>query len=353
MRRAVSIITCVLIFATPAIADWNVGDPYKMHYPQLPDLSPMGVDVLDGPMFIDSFFDVFLADDFLCTRNGPITDIHIWGSFNFDIMINERPMFSLAIYEDLPAGTGQLEYSRPGKKLWDIYIEPVAVRPYAENLYETFYVPPLDAIVGQDTVCWQYNFKIPEELSFRQEEGKIYWLGAHFSGDMNYDGIYDQTDMMMLMQYAPGAYGWKTSGVEHFNDDAVWTYADPIGTDPHIVPEGEIWQELRYPPNHELFGKSIDLAFVINSPCPGIPGDFDADGDVDGVDFGLWQIGYPTASGAQRIDGDADCDGDVDGVDFGLWQTHYVPPAGDMAIPEPTTLCLMALAAGNVLRRRR
>ena len=26
----------------------------------------------------------------------------------------------------------------------------------------------------------------------------------------------------------------------------------------------------------------------------GIAGDFDADGDVDGVDFGIWQTNYPT-----------------------------------------------------------
>ncbi len=51
--------------------------------------------------------------------------------------------------------------------------------------------------------------------------------------------------------------------------------------------------------------------------------DFNDDGVVDGTDFGLWQTGYPTGSGAERIDGDADGDGDVDGVDFGLWMANY------------------------------
>ena len=86
-------------------------------------------------------------------------------------------------------------------------------------------------------------------------------------------------------------------------------------------------------------------------------GDFDADGDVDGVDFGLWQSGYPTASGASLVDGDDDGDGDVDGVDFGLWQANYpgavpAPVAGATAVPEPATLGLLLIGALVLLRRR-
>ena len=67
-----------------------------------------------------------------------------------------------------------------------------------------------------------------------------------------------------------------------------------------------------------------------------LPGDFDADGDVDGSDFGIWQAGYPIISGASPSDGDADLDGDVDGTDYGIWQTNYStlppgPPSGPVA----------------------
>ena len=77
-----------------------------------------------------------------------------------------------------------------------------------------------------------------------------------------------------------------------------------------------------------------------------IPGDFDGDADVDGVDFGIWQANYPTASGATLATGDADYDGDVDGVDFGIWQANY--PTNSAAatmttIPEPDTLSLLVL----------
>ncbi len=93
--------------------------------------------------------------------------------------------------------------------------------------------------------------------------------------------------------------------------------------------------------------------FLIEDASAGIPGDFDADNDVDGVDFGLWQTGYPTASGASLINGDADGDGDVDGVDFGIWQENYPTNLGGAAIPEPATICLLALAGTVLLARRR
>ena len=84
-----------------------------------------------------------------------------------------------------------------------------------------------------------------------------------------------------------------------------------------------------------------------------LPGDFDLDGDVDGVDFGLWQSGYPTASGASL--GDVDGDGDVDGVDFGIWQANYPTNMGSAAtmIPEPATLGLLILGGLALLRRRK
>ncbi len=83
-----------------------------------------------------------------------------------------------------------------------------------------------------------------------------------------------------------------------------------------------------------------------------LPADFDLDGDVDGVDFSHWQIGYPTASGATLSDGDADGDGDVDGADFGIWQANYPTNlGGSAAIPEPATLSLL-LIGGLALSTR-
>src|SRR3990170_7895753 len=76
MFKSMSImLAVVLLLGTTVLADWNPGDPAK--WVQLPDLQPTGVDV-------KATYPKVLADDFLCTSTGPITDIHIWGSWLYD-----------------------------------------------------------------------------------------------------------------------------------------------------------------------------------------------------------------------------------------------------------------------------
>ena len=94
-----------------------------------------------------------------------------------------------------------------------------------------------------------------------------------------------------------------------------------------------------------------------------VPGDFDADGDVDDQDLPIWESGYGTESGALSSDGDADGDGTVDGNDFLLWQSNLGSTAQDppnpisasTAVPEPATvlLALVGLAAGAIAAARR
>jgi uncharacterized protein YjbI with pentapeptide repeats len=83
------------------------------------------------------------------------------------------------------------------------------------------------------------------------------------------------------------------------------------------------------------------------------PGDFDGDGDVDGLDFVAWQANFPIASGATMSQGDADGDGDVDGADFVVWQTNF--PFG--SVPEPSAvvlaLCSLSILGCAMSRRRR
>jgi hypothetical protein len=77
-----------------------------------------------------------------------------------------------------------------------------------------------------------------------------------------------------------------------------------------------------------------------------VPGDFDADGDVDGADFVAWQTNFPKTSGAVLGQGDADADGDVDGADFVVWQTHFptAPAPGSVTVPEPAAFLLALFA---------
>jgi autotransporter-associated beta strand protein len=84
-----------------------------------------------------------------------------------------------------------------------------------------------------------------------------------------------------------------------------------------------------------------------------VPGDFDADGDVDGADFVAWQTNFPISSGATLGQGDADGDGDVDGADFVVWQTNFPHTAGPAAVPEPAAFALALTAGAMLLGKRR
>lgn len=92
-----------------------------------------------------------------------------------------------------------------------------------------------------------------------------------------------------------------------------------------------------------------------------LPGDFNADGMVDGDDLTVWKEHFGTPSGATAAQGDANGDGAVDGADFLAWQRHFGAganasnaSAATAAVPEPAALTLLALAlaAGSAARKR-
>jgi hypothetical protein len=229
---ALAVVVAVCLASAPVTADWKQGDPAK--WVQLPDLTQTGLDVYDNTPKI-------LADDFPCTQTGPITDIHIWGSWLNDQV--GKPTFTIRFYSDVPDpdGTGPL-FSHPGPLLWTRFF---GGSDYVGHLYavanEQFYNPNINQIIGVDTQVWQYNFLVTDNAFIQQGQAaapKVYWLSVQASSDN-------------------GLFGWKTS-LNHWNDDAAWgDTPDPI------------WHELRYPSGHPLAGQSIDLAFVITVPEPG------------------------------------------------------------------------------------
>jgi len=244
-----------------AQADWspNHTDPrqstnHKMHWPQMPDPNGWDVSVMTPNK---------LADDFLCTESGLITDVHFWASAEGDYgypypdtgdglvgITNDvlqppdvQVRVHLSIHGDIPDpdSTGPL-YSMPGEPLWqwdtfDATVVPVLI-PGLQGWYD-----PFEGYwaVEDHQYYFQVNVDIPEEIAFEQQEGNIYWLDVQVTVTP-----IDPANQTPLPQF-----GWKTS-LDHWNDDAV--YMDAQG----------LWQELLCPTS----GLSLDMAFVI-TPEPG------------------------------------------------------------------------------------
>jgi len=130
---------------------------------------------------------------------------------------------------------------------------------------------------------------------------------------------------------------------------------DPLTPEAEFVPYAGGYSGV-YGVGHVFF---TDADFTIDnfrseSLGASLPGDFDGDGDVDGVDLAEWK-------GDFGVDGDSDADedGDTDGADFLIWQQNWTgalaaPVAA--AVPEPATLGMAGLSAALVLagvRRRK
>jgi hypothetical protein len=81
---------------------------------------------------------------------------------------------------------------------------------------------------------------------------------------------------------------------------------------------------------------------VIGMPA-GIFGDFEPDGDVDIIDFGLFADTFGKVTGNPGFDvrGDSEPDGDVDIIDFGLFADNFgTGTSSAVSVPEPTAALL-------------
>ncbi|MEX2113349.1 MAG: PEP-CTERM sorting domain-containing protein [Pirellulales bacterium] len=265
----VALVTALFVVSTPASADWsptNPADVAKAKWIQLPDLSPNGLDVLDTiqPNTTPNPQWKTLADDFLCTQSGPITDAHIWGSWLSDVLpINSAGLpdpgaveFKISFWSDQPAGGPIAPYSHPNQLLWTGLFQPgqYKVNPNVITALEGFYDPNVGQVIGTDTQVYQYNFpNLVDALgqNFVQTQGTIYWFEV-------------QANVLNTLGAVPASFGWKTRDFpQHFNDDAV--FADTNGFN---GPNTTFWRELIYPVGHPLAGASMDLSFVLTVPEP-------------------------------------------------------------------------------------
>jgi hypothetical protein len=297
MRKTMILSGCILFLCGSALADWDPGDGFKMHAPQLPDLSPSGLDVRaggtepmppNGPQIITPIKKI-IADDFLCTNRGPITDIHIWGSWNQDVLPTPGEptflplagdpglaQFTLGIWSDIPkpAGGG---FSMPGQLLWERTFFPgdFAVRE-VNSPPEGWYNPNTGVYEPENHVgAYQYNFLIDPAIAFVQQgtpqDPVVYWLAvdATSMGETYLNGAAplagpQQVEILNGSIISP-EFGWKTTHPDNnWNDDA--TFSDWMWDGNAWVPFQTPWTEMRYPVGHPfelLNDNSINMAFVI------------------------------------------------------------------------------------------
>jgi subtilisin-like proprotein convertase family protein len=213
------LLVCSFVFVMGAagvtVGDWDGGDGYKMHFPQLPD--PCGWDICVRHQHV--------ADDWVCDETGPVTDIHFWISWKADTVGLIMP-WDIYIFDHNPQ-TGE-----PNQIKWHIgtaidygYHE----RPAGSGRQGWFC--PSEGIPYPDDHNDFYQINITHiEAPFIQEEGHRYWL-------------------VIGSPWTDRPIGWKTSQ-DHFGMAALWTF-DTSDWNP-VVPGGE----------------PQDLAFVITGGYP-------------------------------------------------------------------------------------
>lgn len=266
-------VAAIFLFAiaAPVKADWDPGDSYKMHFPQLPDPNGTAVSNYNN----SNGEPLLLADDWLCTETGPVTDIHIWGSWKEDSK-GEIEFFNVSIWSDFPDNDGPGDnFSYPNELLWQ---HTFSKNEFTERYWSSgtqnftcFESDPLGFVgveidipgVQHDT--WQYNLHINPATAFVQEEGTIYWLAL--SPQVNSSGY---------------QFGWKTSQDEWQDPPVINLLTNPVGITPGIpcvvhdgmnwTPPALWWNFTGFPELEPELGLD-SFAFVINGPpqAPEVP----------------------------------------------------------------------------------
>jgi len=238
--RLLAAAALAVLMAMPAAAQYKWG--------QAPDMSETGVNVEccengDAPYV--------LADDFLCTTTGDLTQICIWGSWAHDEPPLDDPTnvgFTLSIHSDIPDSLSPTGYSMPGECLWYHEFGPgeytIETLP---GVYKWWLSPGSGSWFPCCYIVYKYCFTLDETWTFEQQgteqEPIVYWL------DVQAEPMYE------LDKY----WGWLSS-LDHWNDDATWG----AGGEPY---QGS-WSELIYPLDHPMAGESMDLAFEIEGEMP-------------------------------------------------------------------------------------
>ncbi len=102
----------------------------------------------------------------------------------------------------------------------------------------------------------------------------------------------------------------------------------------------------------EFTVEPFSYAVLLRADFQALPGDYNNDSVVDGLDLDVWQGAFGLAAESQA---DGDGNGLVDGADFLIWQEGLggPPPGPGTPIAEPATGAMAALAVALMMIRRR
>ena len=156
-----------------------------------------------------------VADDWFCDTDDPVADIHWWGSFigwseMFPPMMPDA--FHMAIWTDVPASAGALDFSHPGEVLWENYCTDFTWK------FDGWDWDPRDPLAPPEA-CFKFHQDLPMDHWFHQQPGdNIYWLSiaaiyqdaypCNCNPDMNCDGVLDLLDIVAFQMALtdPAAY---------------------------------------------------------------------------------------------------------------------------------------------------
>ena len=102
------------------------------------------------------------------------------------------------------------------------------------------------------------------------------------------------------------------------------------------------------------YESAANTGILAGAGAPAADADFDSDGDIDGEDFLIWQRGLGATGQTSNANGDADGNGTVEGSDLEFWKDQFGGASSIVgAVPEPTSLSLLAAGAAGLSHYRR